>query len=149
MLKVRYSSELRSVSSYEVLLVRSCWCVEEWVYGNHIPCLLLFLFMSDGCYCYCSFCKNWLQTIRYFKSSAKYAGIYMQIKFCAVILQPPYSFSLKTSGFDMSICWHIQIATLTFAPTQNRRIVKITVWCPSRVPMILILEFRFRPGESQ
>jgi hypothetical protein len=58
MLKLRYSSKLRSVSSYEVLLVRSCWCVEEWVYGNHIPCLLLFLFRSDGCYCYCSFCKN-------------------------------------------------------------------------------------------
>ena len=58
MLKVRYSSELGSVSSYEVLLVRSGWCVQEWVYGNHIPCLLLFLFRSDVCYCYCSFCKN-------------------------------------------------------------------------------------------
>jgi len=89
-LKVRYSSELRRVSSYEVLLVRSCWCVEEWVYGNHIPCLLLFLFGSDGYYCYCSFCKNWLQTIGYFKSSANYVGVYMQFKFCAVILQPPY-----------------------------------------------------------
>jgi len=58
MLKARYSSELRSVSSHEVMLVRSCWSVEEWVYGNHIPCLLLFLSRSDGCYCYFSFCKN-------------------------------------------------------------------------------------------
>jgi len=106
MLRVRYSSELRSVSSHEVLLVHSCWCVEEWVYGNRIPDLLLFLSRSDGCYCYFSFCKNWLQTIRYFKSSAKCVGVYMQFEFCAIILRPPYSSNLKTSGFDMS--WRIK-----------------------------------------
>jgi hypothetical protein len=141
-LNVRYSSELRSASSYEVLLARSCLCVEQWVYGNRIPRLLLFLFRSDGSYCYCIFCKNWLQTIRYFKSSAC-----MQFKLCAVILQPPYSFS--SFSFDKSICWHIQIATLIFAPPQNWPIVKITVWCPSLVPMILILVFLIRPGEFQ
>jgi hypothetical protein len=79
MLKARYSSELRSVSSWEVLLVRSCWCVEEWVYGNHIPRLPLFLFRGDDCYC--SFGKNWLHTIRCLKSSANCVRVLLSLLF--------------------------------------------------------------------